>query len=131
MDKDGEPVKKEERVDAPMVNEALIGQLVAAGCVAGPVEEAALGCGGPALGGPGRVVTNRVPPRQRSPHTQQPPVPPALPALPAEWAQKVPVKQGGVLVKPEWSGETELPKEPRNDFQVSRGSMQSQARVVG
>lgn len=37
----------------------------------------------------------------------------------AEWAQKVPVKQGGVMVKPEWDGpKDELPKEARNDFQV-------------
>lgn len=40
----------------------------------------------------------------------------------AEWAQKVPVKQGGVLVKPEWDGsKDELPKEARNDFQVISG----------
>lgn len=31
----------------------------------------------------------------------------------------MPVKQGGVMVKPEWDGpKDELPKEARNDFQV-------------
>ncbi|PRW56400.1 divinyl chlorophyllide a 8-vinyl- chloroplastic [Chlorella sorokiniana] len=45
--------------------------------------------------------------------------PPVINDALIEWAQKVPVKQGGTLVKPEWDGpKDELPKEARNDFQI-------------
>lgn len=37
----------------------------------------------------------------------------------------MPVKQGGSLVKPQWDGPAgELPKEPRNDFQVCQAAGQ-------
>jgi hypothetical protein len=118
LDKEGNALKG--RVEAPAVNDALIGEWgrrAAWRCErmsAGPQRPCARGWQAGLCAVCSKIWRNTHLSSTHMiifPHC-------SCPSPAAEWASKVPVGRGGTLVKPEWDGPEAAPKQARTDFQI-------------